>query len=185
MNEAAAYTLHQLRALEPAVRTDVLRVLDRVVRDLPAHWSRRRGIPQLMVFLDGHGDARTERTGLRELARYGFLDELHRWVGTVPAHKAEEHGCAALVYGDRVHARINGIGPLGWAWFRPDTCAQVHVAHRRLRRGFTQSRPSTAPGGADRAENALPPVPPGRARHRAAEDLTARGPVLRVSRAVM
>lgn len=146
MNEAAAYTLDQLRALQPAVRTDVLRVLDRVVGGFPAHWSRRRGIPQLLVFLDGHGDARTERTGLREPARYGFLDELHRRVGTVPAHKAEGHGCAALVYGNRIHARINGIGPFGSARFSPDTRARVHVAHRDLRRGFALAFPFAVEG---------------------------------------
>lgn len=80
MNQAAAYALDELRKPAPAVRADVLCVLDRVVRDLPAHWSRRKGAPQLMVFLDGHGDARTERTGLCEPARHGFLDEFHRRV---------------------------------------------------------------------------------------------------------
>ncbi|MFD7703074.1 hypothetical protein [Streptomyces caelestis] len=146
MNQAAAYTLDELRKLDPAVRTDVLCVLDRVVRDLPAHWSRREGVPQLMVFLDGHGDARTERTGLRELARHGFLDEFHRWVRGVPAEKAEEHGCAALVYGDRIHARINRIGPFGAARFRPDTRAHVQVSHRDLRTGPAFSFPFETEG---------------------------------------
>ncbi|MER7486959.1 hypothetical protein ABTY20_13875 [Streptomyces sp. NPDC126497] len=133
MNQDAAYTLDELRKLDPAVRADVLCVLDRVVRDLPAHWRRRTGVPQLMVFLDGHGDARTERTGLRELARHGFLDEFHRWVRGVPAERAQEHGCAALVYGDRIHARINRIGPFGSPRFAPDTRVHVQVAHRDLR----------------------------------------------------
>ncbi|WP_167533822.1 hypothetical protein [Streptomyces marokkonensis] len=35
-----------------------------------------------MVFPDGHGDARTERTGLREPARHRLLPRLvlHDWV---------------------------------------------------------------------------------------------------------
>ena len=148
MNQAAAYTLRELRALDPAVRADVLCVLDRVARDLPVHWSRRAGIPQLMVFLDGDGDggARTERTGLRELARHGYLDEFHRWVGGVPAEKAREHGCAALVYGDRIHARINQFGPFGSARFAPDTRAHVRVAHRDLRLGTSFSFPFDTEG---------------------------------------
>ncbi len=141
MNQAAAHTLEELRALAPAVRTDVLRVLDRVVLEVPAHWSRRKGVPQLMVLLDGRGDARTERTGLRELARHGFLDEFHRWVRGVPAGRAEEHGCAALVFGDRIHARINRIGPFGSPRLFPDTRVHVELAHRDLRRGLAFSFP--------------------------------------------
>ncbi|MBT3154183.1 hypothetical protein HTV45_25485 [Streptomyces sp. CHD11] len=129
-NPHAAYTLGELRRLDPAVRADILCVLDRVARDLPAHWSRRKGVPQLMVFPDGHGDARVERTSLREMAEYGYLDELHRWVRGVPAAKAREHGCAALVYGNRIHARINRIGPFGAPRFAPDTHVAVCVAHR-------------------------------------------------------
>lgn len=146
MNQAAAYTLRELRTLAPAVRADVLRVLDRVVLDLPAHWSRREGIPQLLVFPDRQGNARTRRTGLRDLARHGFLDEFHRWAAGVPAETAREHGCAALVYGDRIHARINRIGPFGSARFLPDTRAQVLVAHRDLRRGPAFSFPFDVEG---------------------------------------
>lgn len=141
MNQAAAYMLDELRKPDPAVRADVLCVLDRVVRDLPAHWSRRKGVPRLMVFLDGHGDARTERTGLREPARHGFLDEFHRWVRGVPAGKAEAHGRPALVHGDRTHARIDRTGPFGSARFLPDTRAQVQVSHRDLRTGPAFSFP--------------------------------------------
>ncbi len=139
VNREATYTLDTLRALDPAVRTDVLRVLDQVVDDLPAHWSRGRGVPQLLVSLDGHGGARTERTGLRELSRHGYLDELHRWVDAVPWERARERGCAALVYGDRVHARINRIGPFGAPRFVPDTRAHVRLAHQDVRGtlGFT------------------------------------------------
>lgn len=132
MNRAAAYTLDELRKLDPAVRADVLCVLERVVADLPDRWSRRGGVPQLMVVLDGRGGARTERTGLRELAGYGYLDEFHRWERGVPAARAREHGCAALVYGDRIHARINRIGPFGSPRFAPDTRVHVRVAHREL-----------------------------------------------------
>ncbi|MFJ8907856.1 hypothetical protein ACIRIU_23115 [Streptomyces sp. NPDC102351] len=133
MNGEAAYTLDTLRAVDPAARADVLRVLDRVVRDLPGRWSRGRGVPRLMVSLDGHGGARTERTELRELSRHGYLDELQRWVDAVPWDRAREHGCAALVYGDRIHARINRIGPYGAPRFVPDTHAHVRLAHRDVR----------------------------------------------------
>jgi hypothetical protein len=84
-----------------------------------------------MAFLDGPENVRMERTTLRELYKsHGYLDELHRWVGSVPVEKAGEHGCAALVYGNRIHARINQIGPIGSAWFSPDSFAQVRVVHR-------------------------------------------------------
>ncbi|CAL9371171.1 hypothetical protein SUDANB32_00863 [Streptomyces sp. enrichment culture] len=138
VNRQATYTLDTLRALDPAARTDVLRVLDQVVADLPARWSRGRGVPQLMVSLDGRGGARTERTGLRELSRHGHLDELHRWVDAVPREKAREHGCAALVHGDRIHARINRIGPFGAPRSVPDSRAHLRLAHRdvRLTLGF-------------------------------------------------
>ena len=65
---------------------------------------------------------------------------------TLPAEKAEEHGCAALVYGNRIHARINRIGPFGSARFLPDTCAHVRVSHRDLRRGTAFSFPFETEG---------------------------------------
>ncbi|MEU0038482.1 hypothetical protein [Streptomyces sp. NPDC006333] len=146
MNEASAFMRGQLRALDPAVRADVLRVLDRVVRDLPAHWRRRKGVPQLMVFLDGPATVRVERITFGELSRYGYLDEFSRWAAAVPAARAEGHGCAALVYGDRVHARINRIGPFGSAWHLPDTRVDVRTAHRDLRTSPTFSLPFEVEG---------------------------------------
>ena len=86
-----------------------------------------------MVFLDGPADVRVERTTLREPSRHGYLDEFSRWSGGVPAAKAAEHGCAALVFGDRVHARINRNGPYGSAWHLPDTRVHVGTVHRDLR----------------------------------------------------
>ncbi|MEV6618456.1 hypothetical protein AB0N31_32255 [Streptomyces sp. NPDC051051] len=133
MNTASEYMLRELRSLDPAVRADILRVLDCVVRELPAHWRRRKGVPQLMVFLDGPGDARMEKTTLRELSEHGYLDEFSRWAGGVPVAKAREHGCAALVHGDRIHARINRIGPLGSGWHLPDTFVLVRTVHRDVR----------------------------------------------------
>ncbi|MFF1274775.1 hypothetical protein ACFVZC_15355 [Streptomyces marokkonensis] len=80
MNEAA-YTLEQLRAPRPAVRADVPASRTAPSGTSPAHRSRG-GIPRLVVFPDGHGDARTERTGLREPARHRLLPRLvlHDWV---------------------------------------------------------------------------------------------------------
>jgi hypothetical protein len=137
--EDSEYMLRELRSLDPAVRADVLRVLDGVVRGLPAHWRRRRGVPQLMVFLDGPEDVRLEKVTLRELSEYGYLDEFSRWVGSVPVSRAREHGCAALVYGNRIHARINQIGPVGSGWHLPDTFVCVRIAHRDLRMSLTFS----------------------------------------------
>lgn len=114
------------------MRVDVLRVLDCVGRGLPVHWRRRRGVPQLMVFLDGPEDVRMERITLRELSEHGYLDEFSRWVSSVPVSKAREHRCAALVYGDRIHARINQVGPFGSGWHLPDTFVCVRIAHRDL-----------------------------------------------------
>ncbi|WP_371673937.1 hypothetical protein OG985_43425 [Streptomyces sp. NBC_00289] len=74
-----------------------------------------------------------DRTTLRELSEYGYLDEFSRWVAAVPAALAREHGCAALVYGNRIHARINQIGPYGSSWHLPDTHVQVRTVHRDLR----------------------------------------------------
>ncbi|GGQ13151.1 hypothetical protein GCM10010266_40220 [Streptomyces griseomycini] len=133
VNESGAFMLRRLQELDPAVRADVLRVLDRVVRGLPAHWRRRKGVPQLMVFLDGPENVRMERTTFRELSEHGYLDEFSRWAAGVPAAKAKEHGCAALVYGDRVHARIFQVGPFGSAWHLPDVRVDVCTAHRDLR----------------------------------------------------
>lgn len=141
VDEASAFMLRQLRALDPAVRADVLRVLDRVVRDLPAHWRRRKGVPQLMVFLDGPAAVRVERITFREMSRHGYLDEFSRWSASVPAARAEDQGCAALVYGDRIHARINRIGPFGSAWHLPDTRVDVRTVHRELRVSPTFSLP--------------------------------------------
>lgn len=125
--------LKQLQSLDPAVRADVLRVLDCVVRGLPAHWRRRRGVPQLMVYLDGPENVRMEKLTLRELSEHGYLDEFSRWAGGVPASKAREHGCAALVHGNRIHARINRIGPIGSGRHLPDTFVCVRIVHRDLR----------------------------------------------------
>lgn len=122
--------LSELQSMDPTVRADVLRVLDCVLRGLPAHWRRRKGVPQLMVFLDGPQDVRMERITLRELSEYGYLDEFSRWADGVPDEKAREHGCAALVHGDRIHARINQIGPFGSGWHAPDTSVTVRIAHR-------------------------------------------------------
>ncbi|MET7452778.1 hypothetical protein ABZT03_12945 [Streptomyces sp. NPDC005574] len=133
MNEHSAFVLRELQALDSAPRADVLRVLECVVRDLPAHWRRRTGVPQLMVHLDGPRDARMERTTLRELSEHGYLDEFSRWISGVPAALAREHGCAAVVFGDRIHARINRIGPYGSGWHLPDTHIMVRVVHRDLR----------------------------------------------------
>jgi hypothetical protein len=125
--------LRELRSLDPAARADVLRVLDCVVRDLPVHWRRRKGVPQLMVFLDGPEDVRMEKITLRELSEHGYLDEFSRWAGSVPVAKAREHGCAALVFGDRIHARINRIGPVGSGWHLPDTFVSVRTVHRDVK----------------------------------------------------
>lgn len=133
VNETGAFMLKELQALDPAVRADVLRILDCVVRDLPAHWRRRTGVPQLVVHLDGPENARMERITFREMSQYGYLDEFSRWSVAVPAARAKEHGCAALVYGDRIHARINRIGPWGSAWHLPDTRVDVRTVHRDLR----------------------------------------------------
>lgn len=132
-DEHIEYIPRELQSLDPAVRADILCVLDRVVRDLPAHWRRRKGVPQLMVFLDGPESARMERITLRELSEHGYLDEFSRWDGIVPVSKAREHGCAALVHGNRIHARINRIGPFGSGWHAPDTFVTVRVAHRDMR----------------------------------------------------
>ncbi|MGW1008362.1 hypothetical protein [Streptomyces sp. NPDC002520] len=133
MDEDGEYMLRELRSLDPAVRADVLRVLDGVVQGLPAHWRRRRGVPQLMVFLDGPEDVRLEKITLRELSGHGYLDEFSRWAGSVPVSKAREHGCAALVHGNRIHARIYQIGPVGSGWHVPDTFVCVRIVHRDLR----------------------------------------------------
>ncbi|MFD8424409.1 hypothetical protein [Streptomyces sp. NPDC059466] len=146
MNESGAFLLGQLRALEPAVRADVLRVLDRVVRDLPAHWRRRKGVPRLMVSLDGPAAVRVERISFAEMSRHGYLDEFSRWSASVPAARADAHGCAALVYGDRIHARINRIGPFGSAWHLPDTRVDVRTVHRDLRVSPTFSLPFEVEG---------------------------------------
>ncbi|MER6439040.1 hypothetical protein ABT275_22155 [Streptomyces sp. NPDC001185] len=146
MDEASAFLLGQLRALEPAVRADVLRVLDGVVRDLPAHWRRRAGVPRLLVFLDGPQAVRTERITFREMSRYGYLDEFSRWASAVPAARAEDHGCAALVYGDRIHARINRIGPFGSPLHLPDTRVDVRTVHQDLRTSPTFSLPFEVEG---------------------------------------
>lgn len=45
------------------------------------------------------------------------------------------------MYGDRIHARINRIGPFGSARFLPDTRAHVQVSHRDLRTGPAFSFP--------------------------------------------
>ncbi|WP_327241351.1 hypothetical protein [Streptomyces sp. NBC_01320] len=79
MNEDGEYMLRELQSLGPAVRADVLRVLDCGVQGLPAHWRRRRGVPQLMVFLDGPEDVRVtppprERGGF-SLCRLGFATD--------------------------------------------------------------------------------------------------------------
>ncbi|MFD7878243.1 hypothetical protein ACFV5G_29790 [Streptomyces sp. NPDC059766] len=132
MDDDGGHLLGELQSLDPAVRADVVRLLDHVVRDLPAHWRRRTGVPQLMVFLDGPRDVRMERITLRELSEHGYLDEFSRWAGGVPVAKAREHGCAALVHGNRIHARINRIGPFGSGWHAPDTSVFVRIAHRDL-----------------------------------------------------
>lgn len=125
--------LRELQSLDATVRADVLRVLDCVVRGLPAHWQRRRGVPQLMVFLDGPENVRMEKITLRELSEHGYLDDFSRWANSVPASKAREHGCAVLVHGNRIHARINGIGPIGSGWHAPDTFVCVRTVHRDVR----------------------------------------------------
>ncbi|MFE7711625.1 hypothetical protein ACFU6I_39055 [Streptomyces sp. NPDC057486] len=133
VNEDGASMLRELQSLDPAVRADVLRVLDCVIQNLPAHWQRRKGVPQLMVFLDGPKDVRMEKITLRELSGHGYLDEFARRAGSVPVSKAREHGCAALVHGNRIHARINQIGPAGSGRHRPDTFVCVRTVHRDLR----------------------------------------------------
>ncbi|MBD0424508.1 hypothetical protein H0H10_35995 [Streptomyces sp. TRM S81-3] len=138
--------LSQLQDVDPAVCTDVLRVLDCIVRELPAHWRRRRGVPQLMAFLDGPTHVRMERITFRELHRFGHLDEFSRWASAVPAAKAAEHGCAALVHGDRIHARIFRIGPFGSAWHRPDVRVDVRFGHREQRLMPTFSLPFDVKG---------------------------------------
>ncbi|MFF8963190.1 hypothetical protein ACF1BK_10635 [Streptomyces globisporus] len=139
VHDAGEFTRRQLQEMDPTVRADVLRVLDCVVRGLPVHWRRRRGVPQLMVFLDGPDNVRMEKVTLRELAKHGYLDEFNRWSAGIPSAKAKEHGCAALVYGDRIHARVVQIGPFGSAWHLPDARVDVCTAHRDLRLNQTFS----------------------------------------------
>lgn len=125
------YLVGRLRALDPAVRADVLRVLDGVVRELPRVWRRGTGVPQFLVHLDGPEEVRVERLGLRELCEQnGYPDEFSRWIGGVPVRKAAECGCAAVVYGNCVHSRFYRIGPFGSPRFAPDTFAVVAVSHR-------------------------------------------------------
>ncbi|MFI8191497.1 hypothetical protein ACIF8T_22200 [Streptomyces sp. NPDC085946] len=133
MNETSAFILGRLREADPAVRDDLLRILDGVVRDLPARWRRRKGVPRLMVSLDGPHGVRVEPVTFGELSRHGFLDEFSRWAAGVPVAKARETGCAALVYGNRIHARFNQIGPYGSAWHLPDTRVHIRTAHRDMR----------------------------------------------------
>ncbi|MGW3955384.1 hypothetical protein ACWEKM_31630 [Streptomyces sp. NPDC004752] len=139
MNDAGEFMLRQLQELDPAVRADVLRILDCVVRGLPAHWRRRKGVPQFIVFLDGPENVRMERITFRELSEHGHLDEFSRWSAGIPSAKAEQHGCAALVYGDRIHARVFQIGLFGSAWHLPDVRVDVCTAHRDLRLNQTFS----------------------------------------------
>lgn len=79
--------LREIQSLDATVRADVLRVLDCVVRGLPAHWQRRRGVPQLMVFLDGPENVRMEKITLRELSEHGYLDDFIRWANSARHRK--------------------------------------------------------------------------------------------------
>jgi hypothetical protein len=145
-DEYGARLLARLREADPQPRADMVRVLERTARHLTEVWRRRRGVPMLMVYCDGPHAVRVERIGMRELSAYGYSDEFHRWSG-IPAHeKAQEHGCAALVYGDRVHARFNRIGPIGSPRFAPDTFASVILAHRDARHVPAVSFPFTVRG---------------------------------------
>lgn len=87
-----------------------------------------------MVFLDGPKNVRMERLARGALSAYGYTDEFHRWAGGVPRAKAEEHGCAALVHGNRIHARFWQIGLYGAALLNPDTSVIIRMVHRHVSR---------------------------------------------------
>jgi hypothetical protein len=145
-DDYGARLLARLRDIDPQPRTDMVRVLEETARHLTEVWRRRRGVPMLMVYCDGPRAVRVERIGMRELSAYGYSDEFHRWHG-IPAYEwAQEHGCAALVHGNRVHARFNRIGPIGSPRFAPDTFATVGLAHRDVRNAPAVSLPFTVHG---------------------------------------
>jgi hypothetical protein len=130
----AEWWLEELLAVDPAPRADMVRVLERITRHLPEVWRRRRGVRMLMAHTDGPHEVRVARTGMATLSAYGYADEFHRWAGLPVSDLAKEHGCAALVHGNRVHARFNQIGPFGAALFAPDTGAHIVLCHRDVRR---------------------------------------------------
>jgi hypothetical protein len=142
------YLAAKLDEQPPPVRADLVRVVRAVVADFPGRWSRRRRVPLRWVLVrekDDRVEVRVEPATFRELSAYGYLDEFSRWVGRAVSSKREGEGyrCAALVYGDGVHALINGgclMQLLALLMYRrfysipPDSHVVVLANHESVRR---------------------------------------------------
>jgi hypothetical protein len=133
------------RSVPAPVRADYLRVLDAVVRTVETRWRRSSGVPLLWFTLDAtESGVQVTPTSLADLSVHGYLDEFSRWVDGAVAAKTRKHRCAALVHGDRVHARI--AFPIGAGWWAPDTFVAVRLHHVDRRLGTYLSLPFTRRG---------------------------------------
>lgn len=130
MSEVA---LAELRSLSAPVRADCLRILEAVVPAVTRRWRRRTGVPLLWLTLPPGDDpeVHVEPTDLYELAAAnGYLDEFRVWSGPAVYHRLDTSRCAALVYGDRVHAHMWGPFSIGAGWWAPDSFVAVRIGHQ-------------------------------------------------------
>jgi hypothetical protein len=122
------YWLREMYRLPVSVRADYVRVLDRILTDLPRRWSRVSGVPFLWYELASpDGTVHIERTSARLLcADGGYPDEFSRWIGSSVTRRAHRGRCAALVKGDKIGAKMS---PLPFNVRVNDTRADVILAH--------------------------------------------------------
>ncbi|MEU4678918.1 hypothetical protein [Micromonospora sp. NPDC023737] len=131
--------LESLERSPDQVRADYLRVLERMMAEVPRRWQSRLSVPVLWLTLDsGSNDIEVEPTDVYQMAReHGYPDEFHRWVTSAVQSRLSETGarCALLASHSGMSSSVQGpilralTGP-------PDRRVHLHGAHQDHRRPF-------------------------------------------------
>ncbi|TDC40658.1 hypothetical protein E1211_00685 [Micromonospora sp. 15K316] len=133
--------LGSLERAPAQVRTDYLRIVERMMAEVPRRWVSRLSVPVLWLTLGSHGGdgIEVEPTDVYTLSRrHGYPDEFHRWVTSAVRSRVDETGarCAALVCHSGMGSTVQGpllralTGP-------PDREVHLYGAHRDHQRPFS------------------------------------------------
>jgi hypothetical protein len=136
-------SLGTMDRLSGPVRADYLRILERMLEEVPARRLSVLSVPVLWLTIGerDNDDVRVERVDVAELyRRNGYTEDFRVWVESAVRSRLAGARCAALVCNDRMSGPVPG--PVVGALLGPsERAVHVHAAHRDDRRAFRDTFP--------------------------------------------